>query len=55
MPPLSPRRSRTLVAVVLGLALVLAVLASVLILRGMADEELQEEMREVRRERGLRI
>jgi hypothetical protein len=55
MPPLPPRHSRTLVVLLLGLALALAGLATVLILRGWSDKELQEELREVRRERGLRI
>ena len=55
MPPLPPRRTRSFVLVFVGLAVALAVMAAVLILRGMADEDLQEEMREVRRERGMRI
>ena len=55
MPPLSPRRTRALVLALVGAAVLLGLVAAVLILRGWEDRALQEELREVRRERGLRV
>ncbi len=43
--PLSPRRSRLLVAAFIAVMLALAVLATVLITRGWEDEGLQERVR----------
>jgi hypothetical protein len=54
MPALPPNRTRALVIGLVGLALLIAVVATVLILRGWENRELQDELREVRRERGLR-
>ena len=51
---LSSRRTRSLVIGLITLAVLIAVLATVLILRGWENRELQAELREVRRERGLR-
>jgi hypothetical protein len=51
---LSSRRTRSLVIGLITLAVLIAVLATVLILRGWENRELQDELREVRRERGLR-
>jgi hypothetical protein len=54
MPPLDSRRSKALVIGLVTLAVLIAVLATVLILRGWENRALQDELREVRRERGLR-
>ena len=54
LPQLTPRRSRALVVGFITVAVLIALLATVAILRGWENRELQDELREVRRERGLR-
>jgi hypothetical protein len=54
VPPLDARRSRALVVGLITATVLIAIVATVLILRGWENRELQEELREVRRERGLR-
>jgi len=55
MHPLTRRRSRALVVTLMAVAITFAVFAAVMILRAWQDRELQDELREVRRERGLRV
>jgi hypothetical protein len=54
LPQLTPRRTRSLVIGLIAISVLIALLATVAILRGWENRELQEELREVRRERGLR-
>lgn len=49
--PLSPAQSRRLVLLLIGLILGLSVLATVLITRGWANEDLQRQVSEQERER----
>ncbi|HLA63161.1 MAG TPA: hypothetical protein VK610_01950 [Rhodothermales bacterium] len=54
-PPLPPRQSRTLVLVIFGVAVLLAVLATVFIKRAWENPAFQDRVRETRQERGERV
>lgn len=53
-PPLPPRQSRTLVLVLLGVAVLIALLTTVVVKRAWENPEFQDRVRETRQERGER-